>query len=682
MAMRPRVVFDIVEEDEEEDEDQTLVTGLQRLDLQSAATAATGSDLLPTEAVSLVSHTHGRQRRAQRGIERYELQQAVKYGRRERAHPGRHGQERWRYTYQGVVYITDATSRHEITSWRIDENTKAAGPIRFGELAGFSCHVVLVVDHSGSMKKSDVPGYTSRTEAVYSTLRREFLQPQLDLAKSAAGATSGDAVVSLIEMSSYPIVLLNRVAVDEALSLSLQHQQLKRGRSHGHYVPALDELDRMLQEDVRRQVQVIVFFLSDGSPSDHIHRTCRHSVAVWGEDPIAIRRFRGKTPLQSCGLDVRDCRAQIKRQVREDCCSRVRVLGLKFGLDRFQLHTVAFGNPNDDYTVLQEMANAVPRGSFQKLGLAVGRLGTALSSLTSTLTTMRTTSGGTALTLRGTRKRESTASFEEQIAHIKASDDWDIYTGRKLLYKQRYDQARGSFVDVPLAPDVVGVAIKNLFFAQGGERTAHRCTEVAQALDGTGLIAAGYPLVSKETLFVEELENAKFHERIAREHAHGQKLADVFNERVQALFPDRPELTVNFAPVCIYKVVDWNYDAGVAWILAEPRLDGKYFKWNNNAGGVGSRDKDPVPSGIESTIPQVFSHFSWSVSDRKELLCDLQGVWNSTDGFTFTDPCRHVQEVQRKRRKRRTDKGTSGIKAFFKTHECTELCKLLGLHQH
>jgi hypothetical protein len=53
---------------------------------------------LLTETVSLVSHTHGRERRSQRNIERQELQAAIKHGDRERSNPGRDGSTRWRYT--------------------------------------------------------------------------------------------------------------------------------------------------------------------------------------------------------------------------------------------------------------------------------------------------------------------------------------------------------------------------------------------------------------------------------------------------------------------------------------------------------------------------------------------------------------------------------------------------------
>ena len=79
---------------------------------------------MPTSSISLVSHLHGRSRRGQRGISKRELQEAVKYGVKEYDN-GREGQVRWRYTtpYNGVVYITDESSRQEITSWRTDIGT-------------------------------------------------------------------------------------------------------------------------------------------------------------------------------------------------------------------------------------------------------------------------------------------------------------------------------------------------------------------------------------------------------------------------------------------------------------------------------------------------------------------------------------------------------------------------------
>lgn len=54
-----------------------------------------------------------------------------------------------------------------------------------------------------------------------------------------------------------------------------------------------------------------------------------------------------------------------------------------------------------------------------------------------------------------------------------------------------------------------------------------------------------------------------------------------------------------------------------------------------------------------------------------------QGVWNSTDGFTLTDPVIH--HALGGHRNGATDKGQAGIHAFFATHTCNALCRQLGL---
>ena len=79
----------------------------------------------------------------------------------------------------GVVYVTDKTSCHEITSWRL-ESTQEIAPLPWACTGnGTRSHVVVVVDSSGSMRKNDVPGYDSRTAAVYDCLARDLVEPQL-----------------------------------------------------------------------------------------------------------------------------------------------------------------------------------------------------------------------------------------------------------------------------------------------------------------------------------------------------------------------------------------------------------------------------------------------------------------------------------------------------------------------
>lgn len=66
----------------------------------------------------LSSSEHGKERRAERGICKEDVQAAVRYGRKE---PGYScpltGRPRWKYTFVNIVCITDETSTKEVTSY-------------------------------------------------------------------------------------------------------------------------------------------------------------------------------------------------------------------------------------------------------------------------------------------------------------------------------------------------------------------------------------------------------------------------------------------------------------------------------------------------------------------------------------------------------------------------------------
>ena len=70
--------------------------------------------------------------------------------------------------------------------------------------------------------------------------------------------------------------------------------------------------------------------------------------------------------------------------------------------------------------------------------------------------------------------------------------------------------------------------------------------------------------------------------------------------------------------------------------------------------GVICEDEDEDEDGDEGVdagadtqrlaeLPQCFSYFSFVRSCGKQLVCDLQGVWNADDGFVLTDPVIHYQ---------------------------------------
>eukprot|EP00899_Mesostigma_viride_P007668 jgi/Mesvir1/16902/Mv15772-RA.1 len=713
--------------------------------------------------VSLVSHTHGRLRRIERNIDRSELQAAVKHGRKEAANPGPKGDVRWRYTHKGIVYITDASSRHEITSWRIDDgDIEDAPPLaRVGD-AEYTSHTVLIVDASGSMRKSDVPGYTSRTDAVYDCLAREFVEPQLKGVGRNGSAANGKntqlfdkAVASLIEMSDDASVVLNRVPVDEALASALRSRRTSYARSHGNYLPALQKAIELLREDAHHNARLFVLFLSDGAPSDHNEMECSHGIQVWQADPSG-RLFKGKPALNNCWKGNSTCRRVVHDNVKADCLRAVTKLGDLFGRDRTFLGTVAFGPPGDDYEVLQKMAQKLPRSSFQKLGLQVGGLKTALSSLTSELTTLRTEAGveGGMGRVQGTPRNKVVRKESEEGGAILSSydgavavsegDGWSLYD-RSKARKYRYDLNDRDLVQVAFDDGASGMAFYQYAFAEGVERFVFRCMEIGTVQwDGSvgDWIAnqVGKKLVAKEAKTEEQL-GLKFQKDFCRTQSEAAALAKLFNDRVHA---SDPSWRVDFLKCQIYRCEDSGYPNGVAWVLAEPELEGKFSRWNNNGGGVsnhaypptrraggihaGSGGRDAVrsagrtqasllsssalgaivedgedddagepgcPGGHDSDdgsdeassevelheIPQCFSHFTYVVTGHKKLVCDLQGVWNATDGFMLTDPAIHyISSTGRRGINGMTDKGQEGVDRFFKTHQCRVLCRRLGLN--
>jgi hypothetical protein len=365
-----------------------------------------------------------------------------------------------------MIYITDETTRHEITSWRMKELDSEEGFAAESD-AETGIHTVLVVDNSGSMRKTDVPGYPSRTAAVYDCLARDFLQPQLE-AMINSGQDKSNHVVSLIEMSDTANVVFNRHPIDEELTRQFKERADMRASSHGNYLPALDKLLELLRRDAAHRRQLFLLFLSDGAPSDHTDIPCEHGVMVWQEATgpahslfrLGGRQHRGKAQLITChGGDPRACRAAVKQQVTDKCAQRIQQLGDLYGRDRTYIGTVAFGPPSEDYAVLQTMAAQLPRGSFQKLGLSALQLRTAFSSLTSSLTSLRTDGAARPLTQRALQMERGGA---------RGSDGWDVYriSDGDALSKQRYDLARRQFVATPYEQGSDGVAHSRNCFGQ------------------------------------------------------------------------------------------------------------------------------------------------------------------------------------------------------------------------
>eukprot|EP00798_Chlamydomonas_sp_ICE-L_P013595 gene13595-19468_t len=690
---------------------ESLHTRISHLNVSKPSLGGEG-DQLATSRISIVSHAHGREHRAERGIEKRELQEAVKYGRKERANPGRDGSTRWRYTHKGVVYITDESSRHEVTSWRMDDAEDMHDPGLAFAGPNASSHVVVVIDCSGSMRKNDIPGYTSRTQAVYDTVAKDLVEKHLN-------SKGYSLQLSLIEMSDEAKVVLERVAWDEDLvSFFKRRATSKKARSHGNYLPALDQALELLKGGAASQSSMFLIFLSDGAPSDHNSKACEHGVQVWQH---ARRTFNGQRALNNCDLCGPAVGWTLQKRVISDCVKKMKHLGDLFGRDRMYAATVAFGPPKENYSVLQKMAAALPKktSSFHKLGLSSNLLQTAFTALSSTLTTLATDAGGSrGLTLRKdiTSHKERQDFTEEQV--LTNGVDWDLYCGANFVNKMRYNLTTDSMEQVAFTPikasfarqlplvGKMGVAHATCSLANGAERVVFQCTDVVSFDGGETAHCVGPKLVAKQTRHQELMHDVEFHRKFCRTQGEAEELAVMFNRRLAL----GKEWQLHFLACFVYTVRDYRYqlNRGRMDVLVEQELEGKFTKWNNNAGGVAkgmnapmsqlranvmglgviNEDEEEEEEKEESSnegaddlkveyVPQCFSHFTHQVTNGRKLVCDIQGVWNAEDGFLLTDPVIHHHSNSR--RHGATDRGKPGMKKFFETHRCNPLCHRLGL---
>lgn len=115
--------------------------------------------------------------------------------------------------------------------------------------------------------------------------------------------------------------------------------------------------------------------------------------------------------------------------------------------------------------------------------------------------------------------------------------------------------------------------------------------------------------------------------------------------------------------------------------------DDEIFDNKESRPGDGSYDFSAIK---DEFFPQAFSHFSFVKSKKRFMVVDLQGVHipkpDGTSSYELTDPVIHKHGKNNNTKFSewtfgRTDRGKKGMNAFFHTHQCNEVCKLLGLEE-
>jgi len=246
---------------------------------QASSAAGAGAresrHVVPTEDFTVLSSLHGRKRRKQRDISKRDLQVAVKYGTKTPASTI-NGKLRWKYTHNNISYITDETSRVEITAWSVNQHQENKKPDKETKKAKHSrqipemhvdtlhhnmqasavstrpatvtSHTVLVVDMSGSMRNRDVTAGSTRAQAVYENLAQYFVKAQLDSRRGYDKNSRMLDVVSLIEMRDTSTIIFEALPLDGHLFNMLMQRKTAKPFSHGNYLPSLDSAEQLLNK--------------------------------------------------------------------------------------------------------------------------------------------------------------------------------------------------------------------------------------------------------------------------------------------------------------------------------------------------------------------------------------------------------------------------------------------------
>jgi Mg-chelatase subunit ChlD len=673
---------------------------------------------VPTSLLTFVETQHGRLRRQQRGIDKKDLQAAIKYGKRFNYFPRRNGDECSRYVYNDITYIVNEVTREEITSYAkaleletvpesaaMRESHERAVERIQNDLDSWTSNTVFVVDTSGSMREADVWGTRSRLSAVWVSIALDFLAHRLE-----SGEACETDVISIVTLAEHPQLVVNEMPSNWVLFnqlVRIYEDHLVPAYGHGPFLPSLQQAQDLLTRNPNAACALSLTFLSDGAPSDFIrdHRT-KHE---W--DDLIVKN--------------------------------VEELAAKFGR-RLTFTTIGIGS-DDKFSLLNRMADAAAdfgvKAAFMLPSMTSSSLGGVFTSVATALTSTQTEMTDVeTLKQRKVRQvdRESRRKANEVMFEASDADFW-IYPRSRVvrqIYKEYRDEDQAmkrEFVEAPLLDsNAAYVALSKRSFGEGAERNAFRFYEIGS--DGKTIV--GKPLVAKESRLIlaseqgaDERARRKFVRLFCSTQQLARRLAKEFNEKLdKTRRVDSTTPRIAFLDCSVYQLDDVNI--GKASVLVEEKLDHtKWHKWNANNGFVDSMTQAPVLcsaalshafvkvdaedlSAIEeesedeedeeaddisnkvrakgkiepkvfsaSEVAQAFSHFTYLATGRKRLVCDLQGVYNENARMLhLSDPVIHYYNGTYGHRTKvhgDTDRGQKGMRMFFATHECGHLCRLV-----
>ena len=380
----------------------------------------------PTAASSLLSGSHGRQRRQERNILKLDLQRARRYGMQETARFNR-----LKFTHAGKVFIYDPHKNKEVTSYQVaaGEYTGSAfeKPIHVPPypLPGHAyhqsanqkaflqenprhvtSHSVFLVDMSGSMRCDDINGARCRADAVWTTIAKNYLLDRLE-----EGSLSSSDVVSIVAFRDAAEVLIAQAPMDYVLFnriLTFREYETVRPEGPGNYMPALDTAESLLEWNKLGSCALSLMFFSDGKPSD-----------------------------------------------RGDFVARTGRIAAKYG-HRLTMSCIGMAEPSEDFAIMQAMVDEARdfgvQAVFQRPTMHLSELSVAISSLASSLCTTKTSMvnprTGRRQVVRTDLVHERRSAVNQHL--MRPDQEWKVYSNRDVMnYVLRFstwDTRRDEFV--------------------------------------------------------------------------------------------------------------------------------------------------------------------------------------------------------------------------------------------
>ena len=566
-------------------------------------------------------------------------------------------------------------------------------------------HSVFVIDCSGSMRKADVPAHRSRADAVSYAVASEFMAKRLH--NPLSEVTQFD-VVTVIEMRDDAQVIFSKEPMSWVFyNKFVTRMKTSKPSSHGNYIPSLDLAFKALKESDHENLALFLFFLSDGRPSDK----CTPE-AIYLRTMLIGNHFRNRLTfsMEGFGLPLDDL------TVLKGMATNLKIYGA---------------------------AGDFHRSNLKK----VGSLSTSLANISSTLTksctlltmTRKDARKERSFKISNFKKDIKTPPPDWEKRFVRQN-----YLECLKLTRKTIKVGSGEYISFPwekrplIHSTAVGISFSNDPFGQGAERLVYQLQEI----DAYGRFV-GPALVAKEGKFEGDFyQRRNFHRSFCKTQMIAANMAEKFNQRL-GMSPQIGEKVprIKFLDCYVYCFFVQKRDF---YYLVEKQLDNtQYKKWNDNKGGVhgqlrkpgfiqeGDEDgvekatalkmlknlnlktvvsetiveensedefsdeeiSNPIPLIasrpksklliLNEEVPQAFSHFTYKWSKMDKIVCDLQGVLDTSQKppvFEFTDPVMHYKSKSGRRNVYgRTDRGQDGINDFFKTHKCNNVCKALGL---